>query len=64
MEALKKEFKKIGSLTLFFFLAFGYILLIMKLFLEEYSITTYVLGKAIVGAILCGKNRGHSRAQP
>jgi len=55
MEALKKELKKIGSLALFFFLAFGYILLIMKLFLEEYSITTYVLGKAILGAIIAAK---------
>jgi hypothetical protein len=55
MEAIKKELKKIGSLALFFFLAFGYILLIMKLFLEEYSITTYVLGKAILGAIIAAK---------
>lgn len=55
MEALKKELKKIGSLALFFFLGFGYILLIMKLFLEEYSITTYVLGKAILGAIIAAK---------
>ncbi len=55
MEAIKKELKKIGSLALFFFLAFGYILLIMKLFLEEYSITTYVLGKASLGAIIAAK---------
>jgi hypothetical protein len=55
MEAIKHELKKIGSLALFFFLGFGYILLIMKLFLEEYSITTYVLGKAILGAIIAAK---------
>ena len=55
MEAIKKELKKIGYLALFFLLAFGYIILIMKLFLEEYSITTYVLGKAILGAIIAAK---------
>ena len=56
MEAIKKELKKIGSLALFFFLAFGYFLLIMKLFLEESSSTTYVLGKASLGENIAAKN--------
>jgi TRAP-type C4-dicarboxylate transport system permease small subunit len=55
MQALKHEIKKIGSLTLFFFLSFGYILLIVKLFLKEYSIDSYVIGKALLGAIIAAK---------
>ena len=55
MQALKREIKKIGSLALFFLLGFGYILLIMKLFLKEYSIDTYVLSKAIIGALVAAK---------
>jgi hypothetical protein len=55
MEALKRELKKIGSLAIFFFLSFGYILLIVKLFLKEYSISSYVLGKAMLGAIIAAK---------
>ncbi len=55
MQALKREIKKIGSLALFFLIGFGYILLIMKLFLKEYSISTYVLSKAIIGALIAAK---------
>jgi hypothetical protein len=55
MQALKNELKKLGSLALFFFLSFGYILLIVKLFLKEYSINSYVFGKAILGAIIAAK---------
>jgi uncharacterized protein YacL len=55
MEALKHELKKLGSLSIFFFLSFGYILLIVKLFLEEYYINSYVLGKALLGAIIAAK---------
>lgn len=55
MQALRHEIKKIGSLALFFLIGFGYILLIMKLFLEEYSINTYVLSKAIIGALVAAK---------
>lgn len=55
MQALKRELKKIGSLALFFFIGFGYILLLMKLFLKEYSISTYVLSKALVGSIVAAK---------
>jgi hypothetical protein len=56
MQALKHEIKKIGSLALFFFIGFGYILLLMKLFLkDEYSIDTYILSKAIIGALVAAK---------
>ncbi|MEA5532565.1 hypothetical protein [Crocosphaera sp. XPORK-15E] len=55
MQALKHEIKKIGSLALFFLIGFGYILLIMKLFLKEYSIDSYILSKAIIGALVAAK---------
>lgn len=55
MQGLKRELKKIGYLALFFFIGFGYILLLMKLFLKEYSIDSYVLSKAIIGALVAAK---------
>jgi hypothetical protein len=55
MEKLKEEFKKVGSLSLFFFIGFGYILLIMKLFLQEYNIDAYVLSKAVISSLVCAK---------
>jgi chromate transport protein ChrA len=55
MNALIHEIKKIGSLSLFFLIGFGYILLVMKLFMEEYSINVYVLSKAIIGALFAAK---------
>jgi hypothetical protein len=56
METLKREIKKLTALSLFFLIGFGYILLIMKLFLKEYSIDTYVLSKAIIGALIAAKS--------
>ncbi|MBL1209741.1 hypothetical protein [Geminocystis sp. GBBB08] len=55
MEKFKEEMKKVGSLSLFFFIGFGYILVMMKLFLEEYNIDAYVLSKAIISALVCAK---------
>jgi hypothetical protein len=55
MQALKREIKKIGSLALFFFIGFIYILVVMKLFLKEYSIDTYVFSKAVIGALFAAK---------
>jgi hypothetical protein len=55
MQALKRELKKIGSLALFFLIGFGYILLVMKLFLKEYSLDAYILSKAIIGALVAAK---------
>lgn len=55
MQALKREIKKLGSLALFFFIGFIYILVVMKLFLKEYSIDTYVFSKAVIGALFAAK---------
>jgi hypothetical protein len=55
MQSLKHEIKKISSLALFFLIGFGYILLILKLFIAEYSIDLYVLSKAIIGALVAAK---------
>lgn len=55
MQSLKHEINKISSLALFFLFGFGYILLILKLFIAEYSIDIYVLSKAIIGALVAAK---------
>ncbi|BAQ64135.1 hypothetical protein [Geminocystis sp. NIES-3709] len=55
MEKLKEEIKKISSLALFFLIGFGYILLVMKLFLAEYDINTYVFSKAVISALVAAK---------
>jgi hypothetical protein len=55
MQAIQREIKKLIPLTLFFFVGFGYILLLAKLFLKEYAIDTYVLSKAIIGALVAAK---------
>ncbi|MEG3438302.1 hypothetical protein V0288_14325 [Pannus brasiliensis CCIBt3594] len=55
MQALKHEIKKLIPLTLFFFLSFAYILLIIKLFVKEYSIDVNVVSKALLGAIIAAK---------
>ena len=53
--ALIAEIKKIGALTLFFLICFGYILILKKLFLDAYSIEFSALGKATVGALFAAK---------
>lgn len=55
MQKLKDELKKIGSLALFFLICFGYILLMMKLFLEEYDINAYIFSKTIISALVAAK---------
>lgn len=55
MEKLKEELKKIGSLSLFFLVGFGFILLMMKLLLEQYEINTYVFSKVIISALVAAK---------
>lgn len=55
MQAIKREIQKLSSLALFFFMGFMYILLVMKLFLKEYSIDTYILSKAVIGALFAAK---------
>lgn len=55
MEKLKDEIRKIGSLALFFLICFGYIILIIKLFLEEYNVDIYVFSKVIISALVAAK---------
>lgn len=56
MKALIKEIKKLGFVGLFFLICFCYILLVMKLFLEEYSINIYVISKALICAFFAAKS--------
>lgn len=55
INSLLKEVKKLSSLALFFLICFCYILLVMKFFLEEYSINVYVLSKALICAFFAAK---------
>ncbi|MBJ7900087.1 MAG: hypothetical protein GC158_09240 [Cyanobacteria bacterium RI_101] len=55
MHKLKREIKKIGSLSLFFFIGYGYILLVMKLFLKEFEVDVMIVGKAIIYALISAK---------
>ena len=56
MEALKHELKKIGSLSLFFFIGYGYILILMKLFLKEFSIDVSIFTKVVIYALVSAKS--------
>jgi hypothetical protein len=55
IEKLKSEIKKLASLALFFLIGFGYILIIIKLLLEEYDIDIYVFSKAVISALVAAK---------
>ena len=54
-EKLKEELKKLGSLTLFFFIGFAYILTTMKFLLAEYDIDVIVFSKVIISALVAAK---------
>jgi hypothetical protein len=56
MESLKHEIKKVGSLSLFFFIGYGYIVVIMQLFLKEFSVDISVFTKVVVYAIVSAKS--------
>lgn len=56
MESLKRELKKIGSLSLFFFIGYGYILLIMKLLLKEFSVDVSIFAKVVIYALVSAKS--------
>ena len=56
MEALKRELKKVGSLSLFFFIGYGYILILMKLFLKEFSIDVSIFSKVVIYALISAKS--------
>ncbi len=55
INSLIKELKNIGAVTLFFLISFGLILLLMKFFLDEYSIQFYALSKIVVGSLVAAK---------
>jgi hypothetical protein len=55
MQALQHELKKLIPLTLFFFMSFAYIIAIVDLLLEDYSIDGYSLSKALIGALIAAK---------
>ena len=56
MEALKRELKKVGSLSLFFFIGYGYIVIIMQLFLNEFAVDVSVFTKVVVYALVSAKS--------
>jgi hypothetical protein len=56
MQSLKHEIKKVGSLSLFFFIGYGYILIIMKLFLKEFSVDVSIFTKVVVYALISAKS--------
>ncbi len=52
---LKHELKELAVPALYFFICFSLILLILKLFLQNYSIEFFVLSKAALAAFLAAK---------
>lgn len=52
---LKHEVREVGLVTLYFFLCFGFILILKKLLLAAYDIEFYALSSAVVGALIVGK---------
>lgn len=56
MSSLKHEIKKVGSLSLFFFIGYGYILLLMKLLLKEFAVDVAILSKAVIYALISAKS--------
>jgi hypothetical protein len=56
MESLKRELKKIGSLSLFFFIGYGYILILMKLLLREFSVDVNIFTKTLIYALVSAKS--------
>lgn len=55
MNSIKREIKKIGLLSLYFFIGFSYILILMKLLLEQYSIDYVVISKAFIASLVAAK---------
>ncbi len=54
-EKLKEELKKLGSLSLFFFVGFAYILVTMKFLLAEYDVDVVIFSKVIISALVAAK---------
>ena len=52
---LKKELLEVIPVTLFFFVGFGLVLMLVKLILAQYSIPFSVLSRAMIAALIVGK---------
>lgn len=52
---LIREIKEIALVTLFFFISFGLILLLMKLFLASYSVDIYIFSKILICSLVAAK---------
>jgi hypothetical protein len=52
---LTKEIKEIAKVTLFFLISFSLILVLVKLFLAEYSVDVYVFTKILIGSLVAAK---------
>ncbi|WP_028947667.1 hypothetical protein [Synechocystis sp. PCC 6714] len=56
MQSLKHEVRKVGSLSLFFFIGYGYILILMKLLLKEFSVDVNIFAKVVIYSIISAKS--------
>ena len=64
-DAIVRELKGVGLVTLYFLVCFGIILTLKKLFLADYRIETYALSTAVVSALIAAKvvvTLDHTRA--
>jgi hypothetical protein len=52
---LAKEIREVFPVTLFFFVGFGVVLLIVKLMLVQYAIPMTIFSRAMVAALIVGK---------
>ena len=52
---VKHEIKEVGLVSLYFFVCFGVILTLKKLFLADYQIAFYALSATLIGALVAGK---------
>ncbi len=55
LSVLKQEMKEVGVVTLYFFICFGVLLTLKKLFLADYQIEVQALSTAIISALIVAK---------
>jgi hypothetical protein len=55
VKKIKHEMTQVFRVTLYFFIAFGIILTLKKLFLSQYNIGFYDISGVVVGALIMGK---------
>ena len=54
-QTAKRELKEVGLVTIYFLVCFGIVLLLKKLFLEEYQVEFYALSAVVIGALVAAK---------